>query len=143
MSVRITRKRLSYAAALRELQGPGQGGIVLFSGRVRPDRFSRGRVVALDYEAHQPLAEQALTALERRARSRYGATRVVLWHRVGKVPVDEASVFVGVATGHRAEAFTAARYLIEELKAKAPIWKTEITRPARRRRPRPGGRASR
>jgi molybdopterin synthase catalytic subunit len=143
VSVRITRRPLSFSAAMRFLNGPGLGGIVVFAGRVRPDATPDGRVIALDYEAHRPLAEEALAALERTARRRFGAGKVVLWHRVGTVPVDETSVLVGVAAGHRAEAFAAARFLIEQLKAKAPIWKTERARPARRPRPRPGGRASR
>ncbi|MGD0587259.1 MAG: molybdenum cofactor biosynthesis protein MoaE [Thermoplasmata archaeon] len=141
MSVRLDRRRLSYVAALRALTGPGLGGIVVFIGRVRPDPTPRGRVVALDYEAHLPLARSVLAGLERTARTRFGAERVVLWHRTGTVPVDEASVLVGVAAGHRAEAFAAARFLIEELKAKAPIWKSDRARSARRppRRPRGSG----
>ncbi len=125
------------------LEGPGLGGLVLFAGRVRPDPTTRGRVVALDYEAHMAVARKALTDLERRARVRFGAERIVLWHRVGIVPVGEASVLVGAATGHRAAAFAAARFLIEKLKAEAPIWKAERERPARRRRRRPAGRGGR
>lgn len=139
MSVRIDRRKLSYAAALRALEGPGLGGIVLFVGRVRPDRTRYGRVAALDYEAHLPLARNVLLDLERTARRRFGAGRVVLWHRTGTVPVDEPSVLVGVAAGHRATAFAAARFLIEELKAKAPIWKSDRVRSGRRPRPRPRG----
>jgi molybdopterin synthase catalytic subunit len=134
VSVRLTRRPLSMAAAMRVLEGPGLGGVAVFAGRVRPDRVGRGRVVALEYEAHRILALRALTALERTARRRFGAERVVLWHRLGDVPVDEISVIVGAATGHRAAAFAAARYLIERLKAEVPIWKTERARPARRRR---------
>lgn len=143
MSVRITRRPLSFSAAMKALNGPGLGGIVVFAGRVRPDTTTGGRVVALEYESHRGLAEKALAQLEVTARRRFGVGRVVLWHRVGLVPVDEASVLVGVAAGHRAEAFAAARFLIEELKAKAPIWKTERAQPARRPRRHPGGRASR
>ena len=143
MSVRVDRRRISYAAALRALDGPGLGGIVVFIGRVRPDRTRRGRVIALDYEAHLPLARNVLSDLERTARSRFGAKRVVLWHRTGIVPVDEASVLVGVAAGHRAEAFAAARFLIEELKEKAPIWKSDRARSGRPPRPRPRGSAGR
>lgn len=139
MSVRLTRQRLSVPAAMRELEGPGLGGVVVFAGRVRPDAMRRGRVVALDYEAHRPLALAVLADLERTARRRFGAGRVVLWHRLGSVPAGEISVLVGVAAGHREETFGAARFLLEQLKAKAPIWKVERARPARRRRRRPDG----
>ena len=84
-----------------------------------------------------------LRTLERSVRRRFGARRVVLWHRVGRLRVGEVSVIVGAAYAHRAEAFAAARYLIEELKAVVPIWKTERARPARRPRPRRSRRVAR
>jgi len=139
MSVRFTRRPLSFSAAMRVLAGPGLGGIVVFAGRVRPDRTRHGPVRALDYEAHLPLAREVLSELERTARQRFRAGRVVLWHRLGTIPVDEASVLVGAAAAHRAEAFAAARFLIEQLKTKAPIWKSERSRPVRRPRRRPRG----
>jgi len=134
MSVRLTRRHLSMAAAVRELDGPGLGGVVVFAGRVRPDRVRGGRVTALEYEAHVPVARATLVELERVARRRFEAQRVVVWHRLGTVPVGEISVIIGVAAGHRAPAFAAARFLIEQLKAKVPIWKVERARPARPRR---------
>lgn len=143
MSVRFTRRPLSFAAAWQALEGPGLGGIVVFAGRVRPDPTRLGPVRALDYEAHLPLARTVLSDLERTARKRFRAGRVVLWHRLGTIPVDEASVLIGAAAAHRAEAFAAARFLIEQLKTKAPIWKTERSRPVRRRRRRPRGSAGR
>ena len=143
MSVKLTRGRLSLVAAMKALEGDELGGVVLFAGRVRPDRLRQGRVAALDYEAHRPLALDALTELEREARRRFGVKKVVLWHRLGPVPVGEPSVVVGVAAGHRAPAFAAARFLIDQLKATVPIWKVERPRPARRPRSRPRGRAGR
>lgn len=137
MSVRLTTRPLSVAAAMRALEGPGLGGVVLFAGRVRPDRGRGGRVIALDYEAHGPLARARLAELERSVRARFGARRVVLWHRLGRVGVDEVSVIVGAACAHRARAFDAARFLIEDLKATVPIWKTDRARPGRRPRQRP------
>jgi len=128
---------------MRELEGDELGGVVVFLGRVRPDRTGKGRVTALEYEAHRELALSALRGLERTARRRFGAEKVVLWHRLGAVPVGEPSVVVGVATGHRAAAFRAARFLIERLKAEVPIWKLERARPVRRPRLRPGGREGR
>ncbi|HTP55766.1 MAG TPA: molybdenum cofactor biosynthesis protein MoaE [Thermoplasmata archaeon] len=131
------------ARAWVELEGPGLGGVTVFVGRVRPDATAGGRVVALDYEADPPLARRRLAEIEAIARRRYGASRTVLWHRLGRVPVDETSVIAGAACGHRAAAFAAARFLIEELKRSVPIWKRERARPARRPRRRPGRRAAR
>lgn len=136
MSVRLQRAPLPIARAYRELQAPGLGGVVLFSGRVRPDPTPTGPVTALDYEAHVAVARASLDRLEAAARRRAPQARVVLWHRLGRVPVGEASVLVGVATPHRARAFTLARWLIDRLKAEVPIWKSVPARPGRRRRTR-------
>jgi len=143
MSVRLSRRKLSVTAAMRSLEGGHLGGVVVFVGRVRPDRTPKGRITALEYESHRPVAVAALEDLERAARRRYRLGEVVLWHRLGTVPVGEPSVIVGAAAGHRATAFAGARFLIEQLKAKVPIWKSERARPARPPRPRPGGRAGR
>jgi len=143
VSVRLTRSPLSVAAAVRFLSGDELGGVVVFVGRVRPDRTAHGHVAALEYEAHRRLALIALAKLEREARRRFGAGSVVLWHRLGPIPVGEASVVVGVATGHRAPAFAAARYLIERLKREVPIWKLDRARPVRPPRSRRRGRAGR
>jgi molybdopterin synthase catalytic subunit len=110
------------------------GGVVLFVGRVRPDRRGKGRVVALEYEADLRMAGPALLALEREARRRFAVRRVVLAHRVGRLAVGTPSVLVGVAAPHRRSAFGAARFLIDRLKRDVPIWKTERTRAAPRRR---------
>ncbi len=109
---------------------------MVFAGCVRPDRTPRGRVVALDYEAHRPVALAQLRRLEAAARQRVPEARVVLWHRLGRLPVGTVSVIVGAATPHRAQAFGLARWLIDRLKEEVPIWKTAQARSARRpRRP--------
>jgi molybdopterin synthase catalytic subunit len=131
------------AAASRELEGPGLGGVVLFSGRVRPERRGGRRVTALDYEVHLGPALAALERLDIEARKRFGVDRTVLWHRVGRVPANETSVIVGAAAGHRAPAFDAARFLIDRLKETVPIWKVERGPRARRPRPRPRRRRGR
>jgi molybdopterin synthase catalytic subunit len=145
VSLRLTRRPLSLAAAARELEGPGLGGVVLFAGRVRGDGAGRTRVVALDYEVHEGPALRVLQELDRSARRNYRIERTVLWHRVGRVKMGEVSVIVGAAAPHRAPAFEAARYLIDRLKQTVPIWKTERARSGRPRRRPPaprGGRSS-
>ncbi|MGP8072756.1 MAG: molybdenum cofactor biosynthesis protein MoaE [Thermoplasmata archaeon] len=139
MSVRLSSRRLPLGAALRELEGAHLGGVAVFVGRVRPDRTRTGRVLALLYEADRPLALRALARLETEARRRFGAGRTVAWHRVGQVGVGETAVIVGAACGHRAEAFAATRFLIDELKRTVPVWKEVRARPARRP-PRPPSR---
>ncbi len=136
MSVRLSPRPLSLPAACRELDTPGPGGFVVFVGRVRPDRVPGGRVVALVYEAHEAPALRELAKLETEARRQFGAQRTVAWHRVGRVRVGEPAVIVGAACAHRREAFAAASYLIDELKARVPVWKEERARPGRPPRPR-------
>lgn len=143
MTVRLAAERLSLARAHAELSGPGLGGIVVFAGRVRPDRIARGRVRALDYEVDPKVALVRLRTIEREARRRFGAARTVLWHRRGRVPVGEVAVVVGAACAHRDPAFRAVRYLLEEVKHSVPIWKEVPARPARRRRPPPRRRGAR
>lgn len=143
MSVRLTSGPLRIDAAYRALAGPSHGGVVVFVGRVRPDRVPRGKVAALLYEAHQGPAIAALEAIARRALRRAPGSRVILWHRTGVLQVGVASVIVGAATPHRADAFALARWLIDRLKAEAPIWKTDRVRPARRRRAPRGRRRAR
>jgi molybdopterin synthase catalytic subunit len=145
VSVRLSRRPLSYAAAARELTGPGLGGVVLFAGSVRGEATGRSRVIALDYEVHQGPALGLMKEIDRTARRQFGVERTVLWHRVGRVAAGEVAVIAGAAAAHRAPAFAAAQYLIDQLKKSVPIWKTERARsgrPPRRRRTPRGGRRS-
>lgn len=143
MVVRLTRRRLTVAAAEAWLASRPGGGVVVFAGRVRPDRRGASRVVALDYEVDLVPARDRLHAIEAEARRRFDASGVVLWHRLGRVHVGEVAVVAGACCAHRAEAFRAARYLIDQLKATVPIWKEErgrSVRPRRRHPSRPVGR---
>ena len=136
MSILLTRRPLSVARTVAALSDDGSGAVVVFVGRVRPDRVGRRRVVALEYEADARMAPDALRALEREARERFVVREVVLAHRIGVLPVGTPSVLVGVAAAHRRAAFDAARFLIERVKREVPIWKTDRTRvdaPTRRR----------
>lgn len=102
------------------------GGECVFLGRTRRDvHESHGPLERLCYEAYRPLAERTLRELAAEAQQRFGCLSVRLHHAVGEVPVGEASVLVQVLCPHRDEAFKACRFLIDRLKATAPIWKRE------------------
>jgi molybdopterin synthase catalytic subunit len=143
MGVRLTRRPLSVAAAYRALEQDRAGGVAIFVGRVRPDRLAKGVVTHLFYEAHVAVAERQLRELEEKAIARFGLTDVVLWHRLGELPVGSASVLVGAAAAHRDAAFRGARFLIDRLKSEVPIWKTDRARSGRRPRRPPGRRRGR
>lgn len=100
------------------------GANVLFVGTTRS--LTAGVATScLEYEAHEPMAEARLTALRDEAVRRYGLTGCQIEHRLGLVPVGEASVAIAVSAAHRREAFAAAEWLMERIKADVPIWKCE------------------
>jgi molybdopterin synthase catalytic subunit len=82
-------------------------------------------VQALDYEAHESMALAVLGAIADEIEARFEVSRLAIVHRTGAVPLGEASVAVVAVAAHREAAFQAARYAIDELKARAPIWKAE------------------
>lgn len=110
------------------LRDPACGGVCVFVGTTRD--VHEGRPVAqLSYEAYEPMAESELARLCDEVRAQFpGVTRVALVHRLGEVPLTEASVAVGVSAPHREEAFAACRHGIDTLKARIPIWKKESYR---------------
>ena len=122
--VSITPHPIDSASIVAKLSAPEAGGIDLFLGTTRNHSGGRG-VVLLEYEAYKPMAIRVMEQLEREARTRWPLVNVVMIHRIGRVPVTEASVAIGVAAAHRAEAFEACRFLIDRLKSEVPIWKRE------------------
>jgi len=102
------------------------GGVVLFSGTVRDHAEGRTGVTHLDYEAYEEQVVPRIEAIVDQARVRWpDIGRVAVLHRVGRIEVGASSVVVCVGSPHRAEAFEAARFCIDTLKAAVPIWKQE------------------
>lgn len=103
------------------------GAVVLFSGTVRDHAEGREGVEHLTYEAYEEHAVPRLGAIATEIRERWPATgRVALVHRLGRMAVGESTVLVVVSSPHRPEAFEAARFGIDALKASVPIWKHEV-----------------
>lgn len=103
------------------------GAVVTFSGTARDHSEGQEGVERLEYEAYNRYVVPKLEEIAERMRERWPAVgRIVLLHRVGVVELGESSVVVVVSAAHRPEAFAAARYGIDMLKATAPIWKREI-----------------
>lgn len=120
------------------LAAPEDGAVVAFLGvtRVSPgtpapgqeveaSRHAGRKVLALDYEAHPEMALRVIEAVADEIEARFGVTRLAIVHRTGAVPVGDASVAIVACAAHRDSAFEAARYAIDETKARAPIWKAE------------------
>lgn len=124
LSFRITRDPIDAAALLRETVAASDGAALLFWGVVRNEH--EGRPVShLEYEAYAPMAEAKLREIAGEARERWATGEISVVHRVGRLEVGEASVAIVVASPHRAEAYEASRYVIEELKRRVPVWKRE------------------
>jgi len=120
----LTADPLDLGAVHAFLVDERAGGVCVFVGTSR--RWTDGvETDLLTYEAYGPMAEAELRRLAETATERWGAAKVAVLHRTGAVPPPEASVVVGVSCPHRAEAFEAARWLIDTLKDSVPIWKTD------------------
>jgi len=111
-------------AVLEGLASPQDGACVLFLGVVRDHNDGRA-VTGLEYEAYREMAEGTLSAIAVEASHRFGPNRIRVLHRLGELRVGEVSTAIAVATPHRAEAFEASRYIIEEIKRRLPVWKRE------------------
>lgn len=122
IQIRIQRDPVDVAAEYAAVAAPESGGRCVFTGCVRPEESGR-TITHLDYEHYPGMAESELEKLAQEACRRWGLNALRLVHRVGRIPVGEESVVIVTAAGHRAEAFEAARFMIEELKKKVPIWK--------------------
>ena len=115
---------ISAAALAGDLVGEDHGATVTFEGTVR-DRNGGRPVVRLHYEAYESMAEETLRAIAAEASARFGVGGVAVLHRTGSLKIGETSVAIAVASVHRADAFDAARYVIEQIKSRLPIWKRE------------------
>ena len=120
----LTHAPIDVAPLLAAAAKPACGAINLFLGTTR-DHHDGRRVVRLEYEAYERMALDTLGALERSACERFGLAHCAIVHRLGEVPVTEASVAVVTSAPHRAAAFDAARWAMDELKRGAAIWNKE------------------
>jgi molybdopterin converting factor subunit 1 len=122
----------------REAATAADGAVAVFIGQTRDSagtpapgqeqdaaRFAGQTVAGLSYEAFESMALSVLDAIASEIEEQFGVRRLAVVHRLGEIAVGESSVLIVVASPHRAEAFEACRYAIEELKARTPIWKAE------------------
>lgn len=120
----VTRDPIDPASALARVGAAEDGAAVLFLGVVRNENEGRP-VSGMEYEGYAEMAREQLAAIVAEAARRAGSERVAAVHRLGELEVGETSVAVAVSAPHRAEAFDAARYVIEQVKARLPVWKRE------------------
>jgi molybdopterin synthase catalytic subunit len=121
----VVRRPIDVAALANSVRTGACGGVVTFAGVVRERSGDDREVTGLSYEAHEAMAAAEFEAIAKEARERFGPCEIAVEHRIGDLRIGEVAVAVAVACAHRAEAFDACEYVIDELKARAPIWKQE------------------
>ncbi len=120
----LTDDPIDVAAVERSVAGAGRGAVLLFLGTVRNHHLGRA-VDRLTYSAYRPMAVQVLQRIARELEAGGEHFKVNIVHRLGEVPVGEASVIIAAASPHRAAAYDASREALERLKREVPIWKRE------------------
>ena len=122
--IRVVDSAIDFDEALAAVAAPENGGVVTFRGDTR--NHSEGKVVQkLFYEAYEPMATEKMNEIVDEVEERWQVRDFAMIHRVGEVPIGEASIFIVAAAPHRAEAFAACHYAIDTLKQTVPIWKKE------------------
>jgi|SRR5690625_4669061 len=122
----ISQTPLDLAAHITAVSAPDVGGISTFTGTVRnhsPD--ADGEVVELHYSAH-PSADEVVKKLVEEVSEKYPQVRLAATHRVGTLAIGDLAIVVAAGAAHREEAYAASRLLVEEIKARLPVWKKQV-----------------
>jgi molybdopterin synthase catalytic subunit len=123
--VGVSEEPLSIEKAVEFVNAPENGAMDMFVGRVRNHNMGKA-VNAVSYDAFAPLACSVFSELCAEAHQQFGdKLRIYIEHHKGKLTIGGISVVIAVGSPHRDESFKACRYLIEELKKRAPVWKQE------------------
>lgn len=120
----LTLDPISASLLVEEVVSHGSGAILTFCGNVR-DRDHGKLVESLRYEIH-PSSAQILSETVNEVALRHNLTGVAVAHRYGEIPIGDAALIVAVAAEHRSEAFAACAELVDQIKAKIPIWKHQV-----------------
>lgn len=120
----IVTRPIDASALIAEVSSSANGATSLFLGTVR-DMDDGRAVTGMEYTAYEAMAERELVKIAAEAADRFGGAEIVIEHRVGTLALGEVSVAIATAHPHRRHALDATRFVIEEIKRRAPIWKRE------------------
>lgn len=123
--IEITTAPISTKAVAEKVKRDSYGAVVTFAGRVR-DNSEGQRVLYMEYEAFQEMAQKKLSEIADEVRARWQPLDIAISHRVGRLEVGEVALAIAVASPHRKEAFDACQYAVDRIKEIVPIWKKEI-----------------
>ncbi len=126
----LSKTTINIKQLKQQVINPKSGGFVSFEGWVRNHNDSQGKanqvVTALHYEAHENLAVQVGREIIDEALKKFAINEACCCHRIGQLKVGEMAIWVGVSADHRQAAFQACEYILNQTKAKVPIWKNEF-----------------
>jgi molybdopterin synthase catalytic subunit len=120
----VTNEPLDATQLPALVSSPEMGAVVTFAGIVR-NNFDGRATAYLEYEAFEPMAVKVLRQIAEEARERWGTGAIAVHHRIGRLEIGETAVVIVVGAPHRHEAFEAAEWIMDRIKAIAPIWKKE------------------
>lgn len=123
-SVLITQHPLFLEKVVKRVLNPAHGAIVVFCGAARDVENGIG-IKAITYQAYLKMAEKQIEKIIKISEKKWGV-KIMVNHRIGKVPAGENSLIVACSGVHRQEAFKASQFVINQIKSKAPIWKIKF-----------------
>jgi len=123
--IKITEKAIDVQKVIDIASSLGAGAVNVFVGTVRNNANGKN-VLWLEYEAYETMAVAEIKKIIDEASHRWPLLGWAVSHRIGTLKPGEVSVVVAVSSPHRKESFEACQYVIDTLKAKAPIWKKEV-----------------
>lgn len=121
----ITPKRIASSIAAHQSK-KGIGAHDIFLGQVRADTIARSSIAAIEYSAHEEMANAVMAEIREEAFARFDLTCMHVYHSTGEVPAGGICLFVFVSSSHRQPAFDACRYLVEQIKERLPIFGKEL-----------------
>ena len=121
----VTEKPLDPTAFTQAVKSPSSGAVITFLGTTREETAGK-KVLYLEYEAYDPMAEEKLQEICDEIRQKWNINEIAIGHRVGKLEIGEISLVVALSSPHRNEAFESCIYLVDRLKETVPIWKKEV-----------------
>ena len=124
MTSYLTDAAIDARSLIESVMRRSDGAYVLFEGVVR-DHHEGHRVESIFYDAYRPMAEKEIARIVEEIEQRYPDTAVAVQHRLGHLVVGDSSIAIVAASPHRAQAFEAARMMIDRIKETVPIWKKE------------------
>ncbi|XP_071167209.1 molybdopterin synthase catalytic subunit-like [Mytilus edulis] len=123
--VEIRENKLDLEKITSTVTSPSCGAVSVFIGTTR-DNFDGKRVKTLEYEAYIPMAKKKMSEVCQQIRDKWEVECIAMEHRIGLVPVTEASIIIAISSPHRKESLEAVQYAIDTVKAIVPVWKKEI-----------------